>query len=243
MEESLIIGLADTCTDGEVNMGRNYVDAVRRGGHIAVILPYSDDDNICRSMLDRIDVLLLTGGGDLAAWRFGQEPSEFDSSENVDRDSFELRLIDLACRMNKPIAGICRGMQVINVALGGTLWQDMSYKRQRDNDSIQSSLHSFIDHQRPDKKWEGVHLVNIDKDSRLFDVLKHETIMVNSTHHQAVRDLGKDLKVVALSEDLVVEAFESTKLPISAVQWHPERLVCEPFDSLFKNIKKWTGDI
>lgn len=222
-------------------MGRNYVDAVRRGGHIAFILPYSDDDDVCRNMLGRIDVLLLTGGGDLASWRYGLDPSEFDSLENRDRDSFELRLIELACQMKKPIVGICRGMQVINVALGGTLWQDMSYKRQTDN-SHDSSLF-FIDHQRPDKKWEGVHLVNIDNDSRLFDVLNHDTITVNSTHHQAVRDLGKDLKVVALSEDLVVEAFESTKLPISAVQWHPERLVGEPFDSLFKNIKKWTGDI
>jgi len=241
MEESLIIGLADTCIDGEVNMGRNYVDAVRRGGHIAVILPYSDDDNVCRSMLSRIDVLLLTGGGDLAAWRFGQESSELDSLENRDRDSFELRLIDLACQMKLPIAGICRGMQVINVALGGNLWQDLSYKRQSEN-SHYSSL-SFIDHQRPDKKWEGVHLINIDKDSRLFEVLNYDTIMVNSTHHQAVRDLGKDLKVVAHSEDFVIEAFESTTLPIAAVQWHPERLVGEPFDSLFKNIKKWTGDI
>jgi len=243
MEESLIIGLADTCIDGEVNMGRSYVDAVRRGGHIAVILPYSDDDDVCRNMLSRVDVLLLTGGGDLAAWRFGQEPSEFDSLENRDRDSFELRLIDLACQMKKPIAGICRGLQVINVALGGTLWRDMSFKRQFYNDNLRSSSLCFVDHQRPDMKWEGVHLVSIDKNSRLFSVLNHETLMVNSTHHQAVRDLGKDLKIVAQSEDFVVEAFESTTLPIAAVQWHPERLVGDPFDSLFKYIKKWTGDI
>ncbi len=243
MDNTLIVGLADTCTDGEVNMGRNYVDAVRRGGHAAVILPYSDDDSVCLQMLASMDVVLLTGGGDIASFRFGSEPSCYDSIANTDRDEFELRLIRLACQMRKPIAGICRGLQVINVALGGTLWQDMSFKREDDPPLSSSVRIPLIDHQRPDKKWEGVHHVNVVKDSRLYDVLQSDTLWVNSTHHQAVRDLGHDLRVVAQSEDGVVEAFEGISLPIAAVQWHPERLVGLPFDNLFKQIKKWTGGI
>lgn len=234
MQTILNVGLADTCDNGKISMSRNYVEAVRRGGHTAVILPYSDNDDVCRQMLSAVDVLLLTGGGDMAAWRFGCEPSPYDSAENADRDAYELRLMRLAVEMQKPIAGICRGMQVINVALGGTLWQDLSYKRKGED-------FLYVEHQCPEQKWEGVHRVSIDTKSRLYDAIGCETVMVNSTHHQAVKELGKDLRVVAESEDHVIEAFESTKLPIAAVQWHPERLVGEPFDRLFRDIKKWTG--
>ena len=234
MKEILTIGLADTCNNGDISQQRNYVEAVRRGGHVAVVLPYTDRPEICRQMLDTIDVLLLTGGGDLAAWRFGCEPSDFDSEENRDRDSFELMLIEEACKMRKPIAGICRGMQVINVALGGTLWQDLSFKREAKKEDASD----YIEHQCPDRK--GVHYVRISPYSRLIDILQSDTVMVNSTHHQAIKKLGKGLDGVALSDDLVIEAFESDELPIAAVQWHPERLVGEPFDRLFAEIRKWT---
>ena len=237
MKESLTIGLADSCNLGDISQQRNYAEAVRRGGHVAVVLPYTDRPEICRQMLDTIDVLLLTGGGDLAAWRFGCEPSVFDSEENRDRDSFELMLIEEACKMRKPIAGICRGMQVINVALGGTLWQDLSFKRETED----KEASDYIEHQCPDKKWEGVHYVRISPFSRLIDIIQSDAVMVNSTHHQAIRKLGKGLDAVALSDDLVIEAFESDELPIAAVQWHLERLVGEPFDRLFAEIKKWTG--
>ncbi len=242
MIKSLIIGLADTCAAGEVNMGRNYVEAIRRGGHTAVVLPYSDNDMVCRKMLRGIDVLLLSGGGDIASSYFGQEPTSFDSIPNADRDAFEIRLVGLACKMNKSIVGICRGLQVINVALGGTLWQDMTFKREHDQVQMNTSISlPYVDHQRPDKKWEGVHSVLVNKESRLYDVLKLDNLWVNSTHHQAIRDLGRDLEVVAQSEDGVIEAIESKTSPIAAVQWHPERLVGQPFDTLFKYIKKWTG--
>ena len=236
MKEPLIIGLADSCAGGEVSQQRNYVEAVRRGGHIATILPFTDKPEVCRQMLERIDVLLLTGGGDLAAWRFGREASPFDSEENRDRDGFELMLIAEACKMRKPIAGICRGMQVINVALGGTLCQDLSFKRENDKENDLT----YVEHQCPDRKWEGVHCVRINPFSRLFEIIGDDSVMVNSTHHQAVEKLGKGLDAVALSDDLVIEAFESNELPIAAVQWHPERLVGEPFDRLFAEIEKWT---
>lgn len=239
MNDVLIIGLADTCACGEVSQQRNYVEAVRRGGHIPVVLPYTDKPDVCRLMLERIDVLLLTGGGDLAAWRFGCEASAYDSEENCDRDSFELMLIDEAVKMRKPIAGICRGMQVINVALGGTLWQDLSFKREKDKDKALT----YVEHQCPERKWEGVHCVRISPFSRLIDIIQNDTVMVNSTHHQAIKKLGKGLDAVALSDDLVIEAFESDELPIAALQWHPERLVGESFDKLFAEIIKWTRGV
>ena len=237
MKEILTIGLADTCNNGDISQQRNYVEAVRRGGHVAVVLPFTDRPEICRQMLETIDVLLLTGGGDLGAWRFGCKPSVFDSEENYDRDSFELMLIEEACKIRKPIAGICRGLQVINVALGGTLWQDLSFKRE----AYKENPSAYIEHQCPDRKWEGVHNVRISSDSRLANIIGLESCMVNSTHHQAVKDLGHDLIPIAFSDDGVIEAVESNVLPIAAVQWHNERLVGEPFDRLFTEIKKWTG--
>ena len=236
MKEILTIGLADTCKNGEISQQRNYVEAVRRGGHIAIVLPFTDRPDLCHQLLETIDVLLLTGGGDLAAWRFGSEPSIFDSEENRDRDSFELMLIEEACKIKKPIAGICRGMQVINVALGGTLWQDLSFKRE----AFKEKPSTYIEHQCPDRKWEGVHNVSISPDSRLASIIGLDSCMVNSTHHQAVKDLGRDLIPIAFSDDGVIEALESNVLPIAAVQWHHERLVGEPFDRLFAEIIKWT---
>ena len=237
MKDILTIGLADTCKCGEISQQMNYAEAVRRGGHVAVVLPFTDRPEICRQMLETIDVLLLTGGGDLGAWRFGCKPSVFDSEENYDRDSFELMLIEEACKIRKPIAGICRGLQVINVALGGTLWQDLSFKRE----AYKENPSAYIEHQCPDRKWEGVHNVRISSDSRLANIIGLESCMVNSTHHQAVKDLGHDLIPIAFSDDGVIEAVESNVLPIAAVQWHNERLVGEPFDRLFTEIKKWTG--
>ena len=234
--KNLTIGLADTCADGKISQQRNYAEAVRRGGHVPFVLPFTDKAEVCRQMLDRIDVLLLTGGGDLGARHFGCEPSPFDSAENADRDSFELLLFGEACRMRKPVAGICRGMQVINVAMGGTLWQDLSFKRADDKEMDQT----YVEHQCPDRKWEGVHVVRVSPYSRLYEVLDADSVMVNSTHHQAIRDLGKGLDAVALSDDMVIEAIEGDDLPIAAVQWHPERLVGQPFDRLFEQIKKWT---
>lgn len=224
MSNRLIVGLADQCKPEINSIGRNYVEAVRRGGHMAVILPYTIDKAVCRSMLEVIDVLLLCGGGDIAGYRFGEEQSPLAGEPNEERDSFELLLIELSLEMRKPVVGVCRGLQLINVALGGTIWQDITDRQ-------------VVNHQRPDLLWGSVHEVEIDTDSRLFSVLGQKHLSVNSTHHQAVKRLGETLHIVARSTDGIVEAIESDTYPIAAVQWHPERQLSQ--NLLWEQIKNW----
>lgn len=221
-----IIGLADQCQTEVNSMGRNYANAVLRGGHIPFILPYTLDEEVCRAMLEHIDVLLLCGGGDIAAVHFGEPQSPLAGEPNDERDRFELQLMRLAIEMKKPVAGVCRGLQLINVALGGSLYQD-----------IGEELKAL--HQRPDSPWGPVHEVILDETSRLYGVFGEQRLQVNSTHHQAINRLGDTLRVVAQTDDGVVEAIESTEYPIAAVQWHPERLFTQ--DVLWREIKKWTA--
>lgn len=224
MKNPILVGLADQCLPDMNSISRNYTQAVRRGGHVPVILPYTRDRNACRAMLERIDVLLLCGGGDIAACHFGEEQSPLSGQPNEERDNFELLLVSVALEMNKTVVGVCRGLQLINVALGGTLWQDITDQ-------------SEVNHQRPDKQWEGVHHVVVEEGSRLQGVMGDTRLWVNSTHHQAIRTLGRSLRAVAWADDGTIEAIESDRWPLAAVQWHPERLLDQ--DRLWKAIKQW----
>lgn len=224
MKNPILVGLADQCQPEINSISRNYTEAVRRGGHVPIILPYTRDRNTCRAMLVRVDLILLCGGGDIAACHFGEEQSPLSGQPNDERDNFELLLVSVALEMNKPVVGICRGLQLINVALGGTLWQDITNQ-------------SEVVHQRPDKQWEGVHDVVIEEGSRLHEVMGETHLWVNSTHHQAIRVLGRNLRAVAWADDGTIEAIESDRWPLAAVQWHPERLLDQ--DRLWKAIKQW----
>lgn len=226
----LTLGLAETCAIDCSGVPRPYVDAVKRGGHISLVLPYAEGHDACKQLLRKVDVLVLVGGGaDVEPWRYGEE-STLSSAPNPRRDAFEMQLFSAACEMRLPVVGICRGLQLINVALGGTLWQDLSL----DGKAVDL-------HQRPDMKWEGVHEIVIAEGSRLHDVLDTTHLMVNSTHHQAINRLGRGLRVSARSTDGVIEAIEMETLPIVAVQFHPERLVGQPYDRLFADVLRWAN--
>lgn len=152
------------------------------------------------------DALLLTGGGDLEPSLFGETALNDTVHPDPIRDGFELPLVRAFLAAGKPIMGICRGEQVINVALGGTLYQDLPAQL--------GFIHS-------DAKLR--HFVNTTEGSvlrRLFG----ERFRVNSTHHQAVRDLGKGLRATAHSPEGIIEAYEHESLPILATQFHPERM-------------------
>lgn len=222
----MTIGLADACQPDDAGVMRTYVEMVRRAGHLPLILPATrlEEETCCQ--LEAIDELLLVGGGDLAAEHFGAQPTPYDGEPNLLRDEYELLLMRVALRMGKPVVGICRGMQVINVALGGTLCQHLPLQWPMGEAAERwAELKPLLEHSRPDKKWEPVHEICIDSHSRLAQTLHTERIGVNSTHHQAVAQLGRGLRAVAWSEDGVIEAIESDLYPIWAVQFHPERLL------------------
>jgi putative glutamine amidotransferase len=219
--------------------GHTYTDSIRHGGGIPVILVPVDADEI-DDVLDRVDGLLFTGGGDISPAAYGAEPEESVRGISIERDTFEFELVRRAQERKMPIMGICRGMQVINVALGGTLIQDLP---------SHTGVH---DH---DVAGEGVyepHLqAKVEDGTRLSTVVGPGLHAINSIHHQAVDELGEGLSVVASAIDGTIEAIDHDDLdwPFIAVQWHPEFLAMrddgtshELFASLVQDAAKYRAD-
>lgn len=187
-----------------VSLYENYARSIAEAGGVPWL---ALDGASAEWYAEAADGLFLTGGVDVAPELFGEE-RRFPSVE-VDewRDTLEFLLLREFLRLKKPVFGVCRGIQVLNVAFGGTLWQDLP--AQRADGGI---VHS-----------EGTHLVTT-KAGSLLSLLYGVRFEVNSFHHQAVRELGEGLSATALAADGVVEALEHRALPVSAVQWHPERM-------------------
>jgi putative glutamine amidotransferase len=191
-----------------------YLNAVQEAGGYPVVLPASPE--LAADGLDLVSGLLLPGGGDLEARHFGQANSPTVGYLNPLRDQFELAVLKEALRRRMPVFGVCRGMQLLNVALGGTLYQD-----------IREEHGSELEHSREDIPDQIVHGVSIDPQSCLASILGSTQVSVNSSHHQAVKDLSPRLKATAWAPDGIVEAVEMCGPEtgfIMAVQWHPERL-------------------
>lgn len=182
-----------------------YVRAVAENGGVPVVLPTVDDARILRRYLDELDGLVLVGGADVPPSAYGQTPHKTVEPLPAQRYDFERKLIALWLASGKPILGICLGMQFTNVVSGGTLIQD-----------IPSQVGTKIDHR-------GYHYVQIEPTSSLAQVLGVQRALVFSGHHQAVKNVGRGLRVVARSEDGVIEALERIAGGFGLfVQWHPE---------------------
>jgi len=166
--------------------------------------------------LSQIDGLLLSGGVDVAPHYFGQQPHRNLASISPERDEIELMLAEKAMSLDKPIFAICRGMQVVNVAAGGTLYQD-----------IDSQIEDVYKHQQKAPRWHATHDVSVGKNTLLGDILDDDihNFMTNSFHHQAVYEAPESFIVSAKAEDGVVEAMESQRHTfVLCVQWHPEMM-------------------
>lgn len=176
-------------------------------------------DNMIEPLLDHVDGIVLSGGGDIEAHRYGGEDLESLYDTSFDRDEFEIELVRAVARRRTPTLAICRGMQVVNVALGGTLIQDIPTE-------IGSADHTVIGH----AVFNGHQRVNLEEGSKVARVIGATQLEVNSIHHQAVRSLAPDLRAVGWAEDGVVEAIEHQDgdWPLLAVQWHPEYLIDDP---------------
>jgi len=221
-----LIGITGrTKTAGELNMKpeafrelrldvfyRNYALGVTAAGGLPVFLPGSADPT---AYADRLDGLLLTGGTDIEPERYGQEPCPELYTREPDRDSFELSLLDEALSTERPVLGICRGLQVLNVHGGGTLHQHIPPHARHDlpPDSI-------------------VHRVDLTEGS-LAASLYGPSIEVNSLHHQIIDELADDYEVTGVSDDGAIEVIESRRLPWIGVQWHPEMMDSRDRDPVF----------
>lgn len=206
-----VIGITANYNDGNSMLADGYYKKVVAAGGVPLLIPPLDDTDAIINTLDRIDALILSGGGDYNPLFCGEEPSPRLHSINGERDLPELLITRLAYNRQIPMLGICRGIQTLAMALGGTVRQDIA-----DTDGL-------IKHSQDANRNVPTHSVSVCEDSVLYNIYGSRTLYVNSFHHQAVGEPGERFRVVASSCDGVVEAIESTEMKsIIGVQWHPE---------------------
>jgi putative glutamine amidotransferase len=210
-------------TDYSLSLSMNYPQALAAAGGMPWLLPCEPERKFVADAVRRADGILLTGGDDVDPKRYTRSippaVAKTVRRAHAARDAFELMLVSEALRQRKPLLCICRGLQLLNVALGGSLLADIPLQRPL-----------AINHNRPDKKDEVVHEVECAGGSLLRRIAGKRTLGVNSSHHQAAERIAKDLRVTAVTKDGIVEGMELAHearglLPyLLAVQFHPERL-------------------
>lgn len=213
-----IIGITCNFDPEEENFWfkRSYANSIWEAGGIPFSIPHLSgliDSSDC--ILNSIDGLLLSGGSDIDPNLFDQEPKfELKQIDPV-RDQLELELAEAAIEKEFPVLAICRGIQIINVAAGGSLYQDISQQKDQ-----------ALSHEQDAPRWHPTHVVKVYKDNILRNTIGQDKIKVNSLHHMNVKDIGKGFKVAARSNDGLVEAIENERAPFQlGVQWHPEAMV------------------
>jgi len=206
-----LIGI--TATNGSrTSLSNAYWQAVEDAGGIPVIIPVSDDAAMLVQLLERLDGILLSGGGDVAPEFFGEMPHQAMGQVDSMRDRCELAILRLTQKSGVPVLGICRGVQMINVAYGGTLWQDLP-----------AQYSDSIAHRQHERGNIGTHTITINRGSRLSEALQADSYAVNTFHHQAVKDVASGFTATAHTADGAVEAIEAADgRPVWGVQFHPE---------------------
>ncbi|MGH7533417.1 MAG: gamma-glutamyl-gamma-aminobutyrate hydrolase family protein [Gemmatimonadales bacterium] len=195
-----------------------YVAAVIGAGGVPVILPPTIPPAAVPSLVAALDGVLLSGGADIDPARYGTAPHPKLGTLEPDRDAFDLAITAAARDQDLPMLAICRGMQVVNVALGGTLWQDLPSERAGD-----------VTHAAEGARTARVHAVTLTPGSGIALAMGVEHLAVNSFHHQGVRVLAPSLVTTGTAPDGLIEAFETTDGPwLAGVQWHPEAFHAEP---------------
>ncbi|CAM5182836.1 Putative glutamine amidotransferase OS=Ureibacillus acetophenoni OX=614649 GN=SAMN05877842_10469 PE=4 SV=1 [Ureibacillus acetophenoni] len=211
-----IIGITMSIENDTSFINWRYTKAIIQAGGIPVGIPLGLEEDALQ-LIHMVDGLVLSGGGDLHPHTFGEEPHVNLGQVNSDRDRLELALAKEAIKRQIPIFAICRGHQVLNVALGGTLFQD-----------IYSQNQNIYLHSQKAPRHEGTHFISVKQDSLLYKLLGKETMTVNSFHHQSVKRAASNIKVVGKAGDGIIEAIEIVDYPFClSVQWHPEEMAVE----------------
>ena len=211
-----IIGIsAITAFDEKFHSQRiTYTEAVWNAGGESILIPAKPDKSNCAQIVSMLDGLIAPGGPDVDPDLYGEETLPECGKFIHYEDEYDMELIREAARQGKPVLAICRGMQVVNVLYGGTLYQDIPTQFSRE-----------IQHSRVVKGVEIYHEAVLEPDSFLARILgEWESVKVNSSHHQAVKDLAEGFRIVGRAPDGTVEAMENGDGSILCVQWHPERM-------------------
>lgn len=211
-----------------------YVRALEAAGAAPVLIPLLADKDRLRAIYARLDGILFPGGEDVDPSNYHEQPIGALNVVEPRRDQVEMTLARWAVDDDLPVLGICRGQQLLNVALGGSLYQDLRYQ------GVTALEHANKDGRARDKI---IHAVRIDPDSRLAQLIDETEVEVNSLHHQAVKEAAPRLRVVGRAEDNVIEALEAPdRRFLIAVQWHPEEITAVPWvQTLFRGFVKAAG--
>lgn len=215
-----LIGITSTQVNDRMELLKEYADAVVAGGGIPIIIPAMDSFPFYDEYLSMLDGVLISGGQDILPFHYGEEPIEgFRLREEMtpERDVFELILIRRALEMDMPILGICRGMQAMVIANGGTLHQDIDtcVKRTRRIKHFQECSFSA-----------DTHLVELQTNTRLYEIIQKDSVMTNTIHHQAINQIPDGYIATGRTRDGIIEAVESIRHTfVLGVQWHPEKLL------------------
>lgn len=194
-------------------VNNDYVQAVVAAGGVPFILPVMSNSDDIRCQVENMDALIISGGFDVNPLEYGEEPIEKQGFLCPERDNFDLAVIHVATELKKPMLGVCRGIQILNVAFGGTLYQDIP--------SDESKKHiKHVQSSRPDVAG---HTIDVVKGTKLYSIFG-ESALTNSFHHQAVKDVAKSFNVAARAKDGIVEAIEKKDGFVIGVQFHPEMM-------------------
>ena len=210
-----VIGITtDVEQSGKHVLGNEYVRSVIRAGGLPLIIPVGIEGDVSQ-LLGMLDGLILSGGQDINPMLFNEEPYAYLGEVSPIRDSIELELARQMLKTGKPILGICRGIQILNVAAGGTVFQDLH--KQNEGPTLQ--------HLQIAPKTHPSHFVLVEEGSLLKSIAGSERIQVNSNHHQSLKDVAAVFKVTGMASDGIIEAIECIgKEFVLGVQWHPESL-------------------
>ena len=196
-------------------IARDYASAIEHAGGTPLLIPHVGDLECIDQYLGVLDGLVLSGGGDVDPLLFGQEPHRNIGSVDRVRDEMELQLTQKALNQDLPILAICRGIQMLNIAAGGTIYQDIAAEMPQPT----------LCHSQTGAGWYASHTIDLLPETRLLQIIGSPTIRVNSFHHQAVRDVAEDFIITAKAKDNVIEAIESpTHRFALGVQCHPEMM-------------------
>jgi putative glutamine amidotransferase len=217
MEGSMyLIGLSANWNDDlhRSDVHNDCVTAVIAAGAVPMIMPLVDSVKAWKSMVDKMDAIIFTGGDDVNPKLYGEEPHAKTDPANNLRDRQEAWMINYATQCAKPFLCICRGLQLLNVIRGGSLYQD-----------IQDQYKTDINHAQFSRTSDIIHTVSILESTNLRHIIGSGTLGVNSRHHQAIKEIAPGFHAAALSPDGIVEAIEpDDSFPCMALQWHPESL-------------------
>ena len=247
-QSPLLVGISDTCSKTKNSVPDYYAESLKLAGHIPAVICKNNDTNALRAIVKKLDLIIFTGGEDINPQRYGKAKSRLCEEINNERDEFDFALMAACLAENKPMLGICRGSQLMNVFFGGTLYQDIPSEYKVPT-AAKQCLHRLYPYYGGATN-PPLHKIFIERNSRLASVIGVSPLKVNSHHHQGVDQLAPGFKITARAEDGFAEVFEHQSYPAIGIQFHPENTVaCKPqtgFDierqtKIFLEIAKLTG--